>query len=344
MTSNPKLEAEICYNHGNVLASQGNWKEALDSYDLAIKLDLSNPTYYNNRAGTLKRLGRVQEAIQQYGRIIANFPSYGKAYLSIASTAVELNDSVFAVLCYEKFIVAYKHQDFVYHNFWGGIDRSQAMYGKSDLWVIFLSSINYLKKLEKIQAIKDFQTALSSVIFMGYLAQSYLATSIDVSIEIGLEAIAINNAVIATNYENNSEINSFKVKLLEEEVNNTKHCSHWYLEINDNQGDAASYSLDIIIYTDSNYNYPLITVTCGLKTICPISDKLENLGIYSSCVEPDSQPISFWTLSSLFEEEQGNHYMTKRLYEEFIQPASKTEPIIQSTEMFSTFLLQSLMS
>ena len=92
MTNNSKLEAEVCYNHGNRLASQGQLKEALSAYEVAITLDGHAPMYCNNRAAILKRLGRVEEAVEQYRRIISDFPDYGKAHLSIASTEIELKN------------------------------------------------------------------------------------------------------------------------------------------------------------------------------------------------------------------------------------------------------------
>ena len=117
--------------------------------------------------------------------------------------------------------------------------------------------------------------------------------------------------------------------------------NNWYLEINKNQGDAASYSLDMVIHADSNHDSPFIIITCGLNTSFNKSTKLENLTIYS-IKKHDLQYTSFWCLPSIFEE--NNQDMTKQFFEKFILPASKREPIIQATEIFSNILLKSLIN
>ena len=266
MTDNSRLEAEVCYNHGNFLASQEKLEEALSAYELAITLDGHVPMYYNNRAAILKRLGRVEEAVKQYRRIISDFPDYGKAHLSIASTEIELKNYIASECSYKNFIAAYMAGHFEFISRWGGIDRSQALYGKDKLEIIFLSSISYLKKSLIIQAIKSFNESLNLAKFYSLISSDYSSIQIDRS----LEAIAINNAVIAVDYENNPEVNSLEVKLLKEKwISGSMiegcSCNNWYLEINKNRGDAASYSLDMVIHTDSNHDYPFVIITCGLK-------------------------------------------------------------------------------
>ena len=142
-------------------------------------------------------------------------------------------------------------------------------------------------------------------------------------------------------------MNSLEVKLLKEKwISGSMiegcSCNNWYLEINKNRGDAASYSLDMVIHTDSNHDYPFVIITCGLKTSFITSTQLENLTIYSIYSKHDLQYTSFWSLPSIFEENDRD--MTRQFFEKFILPASKTEPIIQATETFSKILLESLIN
>ncbi|MGA1131908.1 MAG: tetratricopeptide repeat protein [Prochlorotrichaceae cyanobacterium] len=73
------------YNEGNIRANMGMFEDALSMYDKAISLDRSNPMYFNNRAASLKRLGRFQESIDQYKQIACEFPAYGKILALLSS-------------------------------------------------------------------------------------------------------------------------------------------------------------------------------------------------------------------------------------------------------------------
>ncbi len=152
-----KVEAEILYNQGNVSARSGMFQNALSLYDQAIAFDGSNPMYYNNRAATLKRLGRLQDAIGQYEEILQKFPDYGKAFLSISSTCIEASNSQGAVSSYRRFIAAYKKGQFTFNPTVGGVNQS--VYGDGLLETAVLTSINYLPEKQQRLAIQAFNEA-----------------------------------------------------------------------------------------------------------------------------------------------------------------------------------------
>lgn len=130
-----RLKVETLYKEGNISARLGKFEFALSLYEQAISLDRSNPMYFNNRAATLKRLGRLQEAISQYKQITSEFPEYGKAFLSIGSTSIEIGDYQSAVSAYQKFYSAFKDGKFNFNPIVGGVN--QTVQGKDLLQTIF---------------------------------------------------------------------------------------------------------------------------------------------------------------------------------------------------------------
>jgi small glutamine-rich tetratricopeptide repeat-containing protein alpha len=131
MTSSAdKVEAESLYDEGNVKARMRMFKDALSLYDKAISLDASNPMYFDNRALCLKRMGSVQEAINQYEKIVQSFPEYGNVFLSIGSTRIETGDYQGAVSAYARFYSACNKRQFDSRAFeLGAID--QLVYGQN---------------------------------------------------------------------------------------------------------------------------------------------------------------------------------------------------------------------
>lgn len=154
-----RIKAEKLYNEGNVKARIGMFEVALSMYEQAISLDRSNPMYFNNRAATLKRLGRLDEAIQQYQEITLEFPEYGKAFLSVGSTNIEIGDYQAAVSAYQKFHSAFKCGKFDFNPIWGGVN--QTVEGSDLLQTALLTSINYLSIAHQKLAIQAFQEAIN---------------------------------------------------------------------------------------------------------------------------------------------------------------------------------------
>lgn len=61
-----------------------SYTEALKSYDRAIELSPNNATYLGNRAATLLRLERVEEALYQWEEALRLVPKHGKAHYHFA--------------------------------------------------------------------------------------------------------------------------------------------------------------------------------------------------------------------------------------------------------------------
>ena len=157
--SEEMLKAEELYNKGNTNAKSGMFEVALSMYDQAISLDRSNPMYFNNRAATLKRLGRVQDALNQYEQIANEFPEYGKVFLSMGSTNIEIGNYESAVLAYQKFYTAFKEGKFTFNPIFGGVN--QAVQKGNLLQEAFLTSINYLSPKQQNLASQAFKEAIT---------------------------------------------------------------------------------------------------------------------------------------------------------------------------------------
>ena len=152
-----KLKAEELYNQGNVNARNGMFEVAISLYEQAIAIDGSNPMHYNNRAACLKRLNRFKDAIKQYQDIIEKFPEYGKAFLSIGSTSIELEEYHHAVSAYSLFLSAHRRGQFTFNPIAGGVDQS--IQGDNLLQTALLTSINYLSLQQQQLAIQAFKEA-----------------------------------------------------------------------------------------------------------------------------------------------------------------------------------------
>jgi tetratricopeptide (TPR) repeat protein len=155
-----KAKAEYLYNQGNVKARIGMFDAALSLYRQALALDGTNPMYYNNIAASLKRLGRFQEAIKIYELLIQEFPEYGKGFLSVGSTSIEIEDYDSAISAYRRFLSAYKKGQFTFNPIVGGLD--QTIDGDNVLENSLLTSINYLSPQHQKIAIEAFNEAIAN--------------------------------------------------------------------------------------------------------------------------------------------------------------------------------------
>ncbi len=331
-----KVEAERLYDQGNVSQRMGLFDEALNFYDQAIALDGSNPMYYNNRAATLKRLGRIQGAIKQYQDIVDKFPDYGKVFLSLANTYIESDNCEEALDNYQYFLNAYRKGQFTFNPIMGGIDQSKNIYGKNILEVIFMTSINYLDNPKKKLAVNLFNRVLQEFGDSEYS---------EIDIDIAIESVAINNAIIFADYANNAEIFKYNVKMLKRNFVTTVDnltCNNWYLETNNNQGPSSSYSLDILVYRTPEYVYRWAMITCGLAATYGLYGSLkpkigENLKIFYFF--GDSPAVFVWTTDSVWD--INDQALTRSVHDR-ISALKQVEPIVKVTENFAHALVESL--
>ena len=72
-------------------------KDALETYEKAVKLNPNNPQAYNNIGIALKILGKKNSALESYEKAIKLKPDYADAqlaYLLIHTRAIRLADAV----------------------------------------------------------------------------------------------------------------------------------------------------------------------------------------------------------------------------------------------------------
>ncbi|XP_074601852.1 small glutamine-rich tetratricopeptide repeat-containing protein beta-like isoform X2 [Brevipalpus obovatus] len=91
-----KWKAGDLKNRGNELMKSDMFKEALDSYTNAIKLDPKNAVFYCNRAAAYSKLNQHNFAIEDCKRAIEIDPNYSKAYGRMGLAYSNLNNHYLA--------------------------------------------------------------------------------------------------------------------------------------------------------------------------------------------------------------------------------------------------------
>jgi serine/threonine protein kinase len=79
-------------NEGDAFYNAGRYKEAIEVYDNAIRLDPRYEVSYNNRGNSYRKLGEYTRAIEDYNRAIELDPRYANAYGGRGFTYYYLND------------------------------------------------------------------------------------------------------------------------------------------------------------------------------------------------------------------------------------------------------------
>jgi tetratricopeptide (TPR) repeat protein len=80
-----RLEAETCFNLGNVLYSQGRDAEAAGRYIQAVELDPDFVEAWNNLGNAMAALGKDGQAIRSYEIALSVEPGYPEAHCNLAS-------------------------------------------------------------------------------------------------------------------------------------------------------------------------------------------------------------------------------------------------------------------
>ncbi|HSD75664.1 MAG TPA: sulfotransferase [Steroidobacteraceae bacterium] len=85
------------HNYAVVLHRQNKHVEALAEVNRLLALDARNPGYRNLKAAVLARLGEVEQAIEVYAAVLAEYPNQAKAWMSYGhalKTAGRQGDSI----------------------------------------------------------------------------------------------------------------------------------------------------------------------------------------------------------------------------------------------------------
>ncbi|KAK5639375.1 hypothetical protein RI129_011867 [Pyrocoelia pectoralis] len=84
-------EAESYKNEGNELMRQGLFKEAIEKYTEAIRINPDNAVYYSNRAAAYSRLDLHECVVENCECAVKLDPTYGKAYGRLGIAYSRLN-------------------------------------------------------------------------------------------------------------------------------------------------------------------------------------------------------------------------------------------------------------
>jgi len=88
---NKKKQAQDAKTKGNEFYGKGQFKQALEHYTKAIKLDPTDPAFYSNRAVTYLKLDQNEKAIQDAEQCIKLKPNWSKGYYRKGVALFNLN-------------------------------------------------------------------------------------------------------------------------------------------------------------------------------------------------------------------------------------------------------------
>ncbi len=91
--SNPEigLQSSILYNIGYALFRLGKYKEVIEAYKQAIKINPEDITSYNGLGNALNYLGKYKEAIDVYKQAIKIDPEFSNPYVGLRNSLRNLN-------------------------------------------------------------------------------------------------------------------------------------------------------------------------------------------------------------------------------------------------------------
>jgi len=111
----PKNDAEHYYRQGQILYGNGEYKEALISFEEASNI-ITRSMYYHHKGKALLKLERAEEAIKAFDRAIELKPDYAKAYNEKGYALASLEKHNDALSCYNKAIALKSDYATAYYN------------------------------------------------------------------------------------------------------------------------------------------------------------------------------------------------------------------------------------
>ncbi|CAF4785765.1 unnamed protein product [Rotaria sp. Silwood1] len=102
LTDDMRQQADKLKNDGNEFVKQEKYREALDAYNAAIKIDGNNAIYYCNRAAAHNKLNNNDQALSDCFRSIEIDPNYSKAYGRLGVIYLSLDKVHEALDAYKK--------------------------------------------------------------------------------------------------------------------------------------------------------------------------------------------------------------------------------------------------
>ena len=95
-------KARVHFNIGKCWEENLQYEEAIKSYDLAIEIKGNYWAAYNNKALSLKRLGRINDAIAELKKIIGIDKNNERAYYNLGCYYAILEDHKEALKCLKR--------------------------------------------------------------------------------------------------------------------------------------------------------------------------------------------------------------------------------------------------
>ena len=115
--------ADEAFNRGVDYSDQGDYENAIEAYDEAIRLDPQDAYAYNNRGNAYKYLGKYERAIQDFDEAIRLAPddadayhNRGNAYALLDQYERAIEDYDEAIRLNPKYAKAYGHRGYAYGN------------------------------------------------------------------------------------------------------------------------------------------------------------------------------------------------------------------------------------
>jgi len=102
LTDDMRQQADKLKNEGNDLVKQEKYKEALEAYNAAIKIDGNNAIYYCNRAAAHNKLGNNEQALNDCFRSLQIDPNYSKSYGRLGVIYLSLDQPDEALEAYKQ--------------------------------------------------------------------------------------------------------------------------------------------------------------------------------------------------------------------------------------------------
>ncbi|CAF1017226.1 unnamed protein product [Rotaria magnacalcarata] len=102
LTDDMRQQADKLKNEGNEFVKQEKYREALEAYNAAMKIDGNNAIYYCNRAAAHNKLNNNDQALSDCFRSIEIDPNYSKAYGRLGVIYLSLDKVHEALDAYKK--------------------------------------------------------------------------------------------------------------------------------------------------------------------------------------------------------------------------------------------------
>ncbi|KAK7092856.1 tetratricopeptide repeat protein 12-like [Littorina saxatilis] len=119
-------EAQVIKEMGNLAFKEKDFEKALEYYNQAIDKVRDNAMLYTNRAQTLIKLGKYEDALKDCDWALRANPNSIKAYVHIGRAHVALKQYQQARDSYNKVLTVDPKKDSLVHEYLGEVDRAEA--------------------------------------------------------------------------------------------------------------------------------------------------------------------------------------------------------------------------